>query len=424
MIAWPAPALTQLPGRGEIPTVHDTATGSLRRLDVGPGEDPKAGVYVCGITPYDATHMGHAATYVTVDVLNRALLDAGAQLAFVQNVTDVDDPLLERAKRDEIDWRELAEREIQLFRDDMTALSVIPPDHLVGVVESIDLIGRDVVKLLESGAAYRIGVAEADGQGADDVYLDLSQQPEFGRTSGFDEAQMDAVFADRGGDPAREGKRTRFDPLLWRAEREGEPSWDVAGLPAGRPGWHIECSAIATAYLGPRFTVQCGGTDLIFPHHEMSAVQADALYGEGAFAQVYLHQAMVGLEGEKMSKSKGNLVLVSRLRQQGEDPALIRLVLLAHHYRTPWDWTGDGVEEGRRRLARWRSADAQTREVGGLGTPSAGLLADVRTRLADDLDTPGALAAIDAWIEAGADPAGLGEAPLGDIVDALLGVRL
>ncbi|GMA39558.1 hypothetical protein GCM10025883_16030 [Mobilicoccus caccae] len=170
--------------------------------------------------------------------------------------------------------------------------------------------------------------------------------------------------------------------------------------------------------------MQCGGTDLVFPHHEMSAVQVSALYGEGAFADAYLHQAMVGLDGEKMSKSKGNLVLVSRLRAEGEDPAAIRLLLLAHHYRTPWDWTDEGFEAARERLARWRWADVRTREVvGGLGT-ATGLLATVRTHLADDLDTPAALAAIDAWVEQGADPADLGEAPLADIVGTLLGVRL
>lgn len=424
MISWPAPARTPLPGRGVIPTIHDTATDARRQLEVTEGT---AGVYVCGITPYDATHMGHAATYVTVDLLNRALLDAGAQVRFVENVTDVDDPLLERATRDGVDWRDLATSEIQLFRDDMSALRVIPPDHLVGVVESIDLIARDVRALLEVGAAYRVGRADATGHGEDDLYLDLSAQEEFGRTSGFTEHEMDEVFADRGGDPDREGKRTRFDPLLWRAARPGEPSWEADGLPVGRPGWHIECSAIAVEYLGTRFAVQCGGTDLVFPHHEMSAVQASALRGEGAFARSYLHQAMVGLDGEKMSKSKGNLVLVSRLRAQGEDPAAIRLVLLAHHYRTPWDWTDEALAEARARLGRWREADARTREdvTRPASTPTpAGLLGAVRRRIADDLDTPGALVEIDAWIERGADPVDLGGAPLHAIVETLLGLAL
>lgn len=400
--------------------MHDTATDALQRLDV----DERAGVYVCGITPYDATHMGHAATYVTVDLLNRALLDAGASVTFVQNVTDVDDPLLERATRDGVDWRDLATKEIQLFRDDMTALSVIPPDHFAGVVESVDLIGRDVVQLLESGVAYRIDTPDTQGAGADDIYLDLTTRPDFGRTSRFTRAQMDEVFADRGGDPDRTGKRTAFDPLLWRAHRDGEPSWEVEGLPDGRPGWHIECSAIATEYLGERFTVQCGGTDLVFPHHEMSAVQASALYGDGAFAQAYVHQAMVGLYGEKMSKSKGNLVLVSKLRQQGEDPAAIRLVLLDHHYRTPWEWTDAALEQGRARLVAWREADARTSNSVGEHTLGDGLLHTVRTHLAADLDTPAALAAVDAWIASCADPAALGGAPLAAIVDTLLGIKL
>ncbi|GAB49031.1 cysteine--1-D-myo-inosityl 2-amino-2-deoxy-alpha-D-glucopyranoside ligase [Mobilicoccus pelagius] len=422
MIAWPAPTRTPLPGRGDVPTIHDTATAGPRRLEV---VDGRVGVYVCGITPYDATHMGHAATYVTVDVLNRALLDAGAEVTFVENVTDVDDPLLERAERDGVGWRELATREIQLFRDDMTALAVFPPDHFAGVVESVDLIGRDVRALLEEGAAYCIGTPDADGRGLEDVYLDLTTRPDFGRTSRFSTSDMDDVFADRGGDPDRAGKRSRFDPLLWRAARPGEPQWDVPGLPTGRPGWHIECSAIAVEYLGPRFAVQCGGSDLVFPHHEMSAVQAAALHGDGAFAQAYLHQAMVGLDGEKMSKSKGNLVLVSRLRQAGEDPAAIRLVLLAHHYRAPWDWTQEVFDEGRLRLTRWRDADARTCDAVTQGsTGTTGLLGEVRARVADDLDTPGALATVDAWIEDGADPAALGGASLHHIVDTILGIRL
>ncbi len=426
MIAWELPDLPDLPGSGPVPTVVDSARG---RTTLNPG--PQARMYVCGITPYDATHLGHAATYVTFDVLHRALRDAGHDVLYVQNVTDVDDPLLVRAERDGVDWRDLAARETQLFREDMAALRVIPPDHYIGVVESLPVIESEVSDLLTRGLAYRLPIpgGEEAGEGAcGDVYLDLAQQPDFGATSCWDHAAMDEVFADRGGDPERDGKRHRFDPLLWRAARPGEPSWPSATLGEGRPGWHIECTAIALEYLGMGFDVQGGGSDLIFPHHEMSAVQANALTGERPFADAFVHQAMVGYQGSKMSKSLGNLVLVSALRAQGVDPMAIRLALLDHHHGTDWDWTDEDLTRAEERLGTWRVA------TGRRAGPSAdGTLTAVRAALADDLDTPAALAAIDAWAaralaessEAGEDDADpRSPALVADLADALLGVRL
>jgi L-cysteine:1D-myo-inositol 2-amino-2-deoxy-alpha-D-glucopyranoside ligase len=376
-------------------------------------------MYVCGITPYDATHMGHAATYVTFDVLGRALRDAGHDVDYVQNITDVDDPLLERAARDGIRWEDLAAQEISLFREDMTALAVMPPDHYVGVVESIEPVGAAVRALLERGAAYEVETPESDGN---DLYLDISADAGFGAVSNWTRDQMLAVVADRGGDPDRAGKRDRLDPLLWRAARDGEPSWPVDGLPEGRPGWHIECTAIALDHLGMSFDVQGGGTDLVFPHHEMSATQAVVLTGERPFARTYAHQAMVGLDGEKMSKSKGNLVLVSRLRADGVDPMAIRLALLAQHYRTEWSWTEDLLKQAQVRLETWRSA---------LSVNSAPDAADVveavRARVADDLNTPGALVAVDAWAKltltrGGTD--GTAAGVLARALDAILGIRV
>ena len=233
---------------------------------------------------------------------------------------------------------------------------------------------------------------------------------------------MDAVFADRGGDPDRAGKRGRFDPLLWRAAREGEPCWDDEVLGAGRPGWHIECTAISLQHLGHPFDVKGGGTDLVFPHHEMSAVQANALTGGDVFARLYVHQAMVGFEGAKMSKSRGNLVLVSKLRADGVDPMAIRLVLLDQHYRTDWEYTPDLLEAAQARLARWREALSVNQ-----GADATTTIASVRAAIADDLDTRGALAAVDEWAEATLagqwDDAG---APglVARTVDAVLGVRL
>lgn len=409
--------------RGGPLTVHDTSTGS--RVRTRP-VDGTARLYVCGITPYDATHMGHAATYVTFDLLQRVWRDGGLQVRYVQNVTDVDEPLLERAQRDGVDWQELAWSQIDLFFEDMEALRVIPPDHYVGAVEGIPDDVTAIEQLVADGTAYPVVVPEAEvtveGAGRVDYYLDLSTQPSFGQVSGWSHAQMMEVFAERGGDPGREGKRDELDPLLWRAGREGEPHWEGGSLGRGRPGWHIECSTIAQRYLGIGFDVQGGGTDLVFPHHEMSAVQAAALQGGATFAQAYVHQAMVGYEGEKMSKSKGNLVLVSALRRQGVDPMAIRLALLAQHYRTEWEWTPQLLEAAEERLRVWREA-ATLATAGYPGELGAQTVARVRTALADDLGSPRALAEVDAWAQAvlaGEKASSL----VPEAVDALLGVRL
>ncbi|NHA68941.1 cysteine--1-D-myo-inosityl 2-amino-2-deoxy-alpha-D-glucopyranoside ligase [Phycicoccus flavus] len=417
MKSWPPPFVPAVPGHGEPLRLHDTSTGEVRAVDAG----ETARIYVCGITPYDATHLGHAATYVTFDLVVRALRDSGHRVEYVQNVTDVDDPLLERAARDGRDWRELATSEVDLFREDMTALAVIPPDAFEGVVESMDAITEVVRRLLDTGSAYRLPVPDGEGSG-EDVYLDLAAAPTFGEVSHWSPEQMDEVFADRGGDPERPGKRGRFDPLLWRAARADEPSWEDTVLGAGRPGWHVECTAIALAHLGHPFDVQGGGTDLVFPHHEMSAVQSAVATGDPTFARLYVHQAMVGLDGGKMSKSQGNLVLVSRLRADGVDPMAVRLLLLAQHYRTEWDYADALLADAQARLERWREAFSVNE-----GVEAAEAAGQVRAAVADDLDTARALAAVDAWCERtlagdGSDPAGPGL--LARTVDAVLGIRL
>jgi L-cysteine:1D-myo-inositol 2-amino-2-deoxy-alpha-D-glucopyranoside ligase len=252
---WPAPFVPALPGRGVPLRLHDTATGEVR--PTAPG--PVARMYVCGITPYDATHIGHAATYIAFDLVHRAWLDDGHDVHYVQNVTDVDDPLLERAQRDGQDWAELADREVALFREDMTALGVLPPRDYVGVVESVDLIAEAVARLVDSGAAY-------DVEG--DTYFAVHSDPRFGSVSSLDDDTMLALFDEGGGDPGRPGKKHPLDCLLWQAARPGEPSWETgAALPAGRPGGHLECAALALDRLGPTVDVQGGGTDLVFPHH-------------------------------------------------------------------------------------------------------------------------------------------------------------
>ncbi len=413
MLSWPAPLLPTLPGPGSVLKVYDTARGDI--VDTTP--DRTARMYVCGITPYDATHLGHAATYLAFDLINRVWRDAGHAVHYVQNVTDIDDPLLERATRDGEDWVVLAMRETALFREDMTALRVLPPEDFIGAVESIPQVVAHIEQLLDAGLAYALG----DGTG--DVYHDVAQAPGFGAESGYDEATMLTFFAERGGDPDRAGKRNRLDPQLWRGERPEEPAWPGPHGTAGRPGWHIECATIALGTLGMGFDVQGGGSDLIFPHHEYSAVHAEALAATTPFAQAYVHAAMIGLDGEKMSKSRGNLVFVSKLRGEGVDPMAMRLALLAGHYRTDRAWTADLLTAAERRLATWREAVARD-----AGAPAGPVLAGLRERLADDLDSPGAIAVVDEWATRTLAGHGEGEeyapATVGDAVDALLGVAL
>jgi L-cysteine:1D-myo-inositol 2-amino-2-deoxy-alpha-D-glucopyranoside ligase len=406
--------------------LFDTAQGAMATLEAA-GEQS---MYVCGITPYDATHMGHAASYVAFDLLNRAWRDGGQQVSYVQNVTDVDDPLLERATATGVDWRDLAASQIELFQTDMEALNVLAPDHYVGAVEAIPMIVPAIEGLVERGLAYR--VPGSDGEPDGDVYYDVEAAGKhapgiddawtLGAISGLPDAEMLELFAERGGDPGRAGKRQALDPLLWRVARAGEPSWPGGGLGEGRPGWHIECTVIAQQYLPAPFTVQGGGTDLIFPHHEMGAGHAYSLAGV-PLARHFAHAGMVGLDGEKMSKSKGNLVLVSRLRADGEEPAAIRLAILAHHYRTDWSWTNAGFAEAKERLRNWR--EALPLAPAGSAAP---LVARMRDALSADLDAPGALAAVDDWARAALQGGGNGapgdSALVSDAVDALLGVEL
>jgi L-cysteine:1D-myo-inositol 2-amino-2-deoxy-alpha-D-glucopyranoside ligase len=408
MRSWSSPEIPSLDalglGTGPALAVHDTSTGGAAVVD--PAE--QARMYVCGITPYDATHMGHAATYLAFDLLQRAWRDRGLDVVYTQNVTDVDDPLLERATATGVEWTWLAERETQLFREDMTALRIIPPAYYIGAVESIDLVVDLVGRLQQTGSVYSVD---------DDLYFDVHADAGFGLVSGFDEQTMLTIFPERGGDPARPGKKHPLDCLLWQAERPGEPAWDTR-LGRGRPGWHIECAAISLHHLGTAFDVQGGGSDLVFPHHEMSASEATVATGE-PFATSYVHAGMVGYEGEKMSKSKGNLVLVSRLRADGHDPMAIRLALLAHHYRSDWEWFGDEIDAAEARLARWRQAASRT--VAPSGTA---VVAAIRAAMTNDLDAPAALAAVDAWAadDTAEDPqAGR---TVRSAVDALLGVAL
>ncbi|MDT5150964.1 MAG: L-cysteine:1D-myo-inositol 2-amino-2-deoxy-alpha-D-glucopyranoside ligase, partial [Mycobacterium sp.] len=402
----------ELPGRGAQLRLYDSADRQVRPVAAG----DKATMYVCGITPYDATHLGHAATYLTFDLVYRSWLDSGHHVHYVQNITDVDDPLLERAARDGVDWRDLGATQIQLFREDMAALRVLPPHDYVAATDAIAEVVELVEKLLASGAAYVVEDPQYP-----DVYFRADATVQFGYESGYDRDTMLRLFGERGGDPDRSGKGDELDALLWRVERPGEPSWPSPFGP-GRPGWHVECAAIALDRIGTGLDVQGGGSDLIFPHHEFSAAHAESATGERRFARHYVHSGMIGWDGHKMSKSRGNLVLVSRLRADGVEPPAIRLGLLAGHYRTDRSWTDDVLSEAQTRLARWRAAT-----VLPTGPDATDVIARVRRHLADDLDTPKALAALDGWstdaLEYGGGDV---EAPrhVAAAIDALLGVDL
>ncbi|HSR84578.1 MAG TPA: cysteine--1-D-myo-inosityl 2-amino-2-deoxy-alpha-D-glucopyranoside ligase [Streptosporangiaceae bacterium] len=417
MDSWAAAVVPDLPGSGQQPMIWDTASRGLAAA--APGDT--ATLYACGITPYDATHLGHAATFLAWDLLVRVWRDAGKHVNYVQNVTDVDDPLLERAGRDGEDWRELAAREIALYRSDMTALRVLPPDRYVGAVEAMPLIEAFNRLLADRGSLYELDR---------DVYFSRAADRAFGSVSGLDTETMIRLCADNGGDPARSGKKDPVDPIVWVGERPGEPSW-ASEFGPGRPGWHVECAAIATHYLGRTFDVQAGGRDLIFPHHEMSAAHARVALdgtGETPFARHYAHAGMVRLDGEKMSKSRGNLVFVSQLLSEGNDPMAVRLGIISHHYRGDWDWTGDRLIAATERVATWRAAflEGTQRDETGEGT-EAGMrvLTAMRQRLADDLDSPGAIAVVDEWAAAALAGRARGSGPLvRDAIDALIGISL
>ena len=368
-------------------------------------------IYVCGITPYDATHLGHAATYVAFDLINRYQQLAGNRLDFVENITDIDDPLLVRAKRDSIDWKVLAENQIDLFLTDMTALRVIPPNNLVTVTSSMKIIEDFITLLDQRGFLYQI---------ENDHYFSVERFLEDMPLS-IDEAIK--IFSERGGDPDRPGKKHPLDPVVWMAHQGDDPSWESKfGL--GRPGWHVECTAIAVHYLDsadadPIIQIQGGGSDLIFPHHYMSEQIVRAAYGRG-FANNYVHSAMIHLDGEKMSKSKGNLVFVSKLLSQGIDPMVIRWALLSGHYQQDRSWSDELLQKSSSEISLLRSALAHS-EV----AETKELIQSIISDLANNLDTSAALNRLIAWAKSSQSSPKVNESGLVSRgIDSLLGLAL
>jgi L-cysteine:1D-myo-inositol 2-amino-2-deoxy-alpha-D-glucopyranoside ligase len=367
--------------------LYDTA-----RRAVVPFDPPSTvRMYVCGITPYDSTHLGHAATYLTYDILIRRLEELGHTVRYVRNITDVDDSILPKARELGVPYLELAESEMARFHSDMTALEMREPVAEPRATESIELIIDLVAKLIDKGHAY-----VSNGT----VYFDVSSFPDYGRLSHYDNGEMIAFARERGGNPDDPHRRQPLDFVLWQPSLADEPSW-AAPFGTGRPGWHIECSAMAMHEHGPTLDLHGGGTDLIFPHHESEIAQSESLTGE-PFVKHWMHSRMVDYEGTKMSKSLGNLVFISVLLKFA-DPRAIRLALLRHHYRHDFEWYDTDLEEGTALLHRLLAAAERP-----TGPDAAPFAERVRNAIDDDLDTPSALDALDdlasAILSGGDDP--------------------
>ena len=407
MNSWPKPFVPSLINHDFPPlNIKDSSAGLIQ---FEKSEDFR--MYVCGITPYDATHLGHAATYLAFDLIYRYQFLSGKNIKFVENITDIDDPLLERANRDKVDWSALADSQINLFKSDMSALRVVPPEHFIKVTESLTIIEEFIKRLAKNGYLYEI---EKDYYFAVEQFLNDLPMP-------VDEAVK--VFSERGGDPHRVGKKHPLDPLVWSAHVGNEPGWE-SSFGFGRPGWHVECTAIACHYLdenekNPIVSLQGGGSDLIFPHHFMSAQIIQAAYGR-EFSESFVHAAMISLDGEKMSKSKGNLVFVSKLLESGIDPMILRWALLRGHYQQDRAWSNELLEISTKEVELVRSALAQS-EVADTKNVINSLIQDI----SNNLDTPSALDRLTKWANLSQSNPTVNQSGLmARAVDSLLGLAL
>jgi L-cysteine:1D-myo-inositol 2-amino-2-deoxy-alpha-D-glucopyranoside ligase len=399
-----------------VPTLRDHIFPSLKLndslsglIDLARSEEFR--MYVCGITPYDATHLGHAATYLAFDLINRYQSLSGKKVIFVQNITDVDDPLLERAKRDAVNWSELAESQINLFKSDMSALRIMPPENFIKVTDSLRIIEDFIDRLRQNGYLYKI---------QNDYYFAVEN---FLKQLPIPVEEAIKIFSERGGDPNRAGKEHKLDPLVWSAHVGDEPGWE-SRFGYGRPGWHVECTAIACHYLDdgksdPIVSLQGGGSDLKFPHHFMSAQIVEAAFGR-KFSEIFVHSAMIYLDGEKMSKSKGNLVFVSKLIDSGVDPMILRWALLRGHYQQDRAWSNQLLDQSIFEVNLVRSVLAQS-EVAETKEVITLLIKDI----SDNLDTPAALDRLINWAESSQTKPSVNQSGLmARALDSLLGLAL
>ena len=358
--------------------LYDTAKSEV--VPFTPGREVL--MYTCGITPYDATHLGHASTFLMYDILQRRLIDLGHTVKCVRNVTDVDDPLFAKARELGVHYLDLAAGEEARFNRDMVALNALPVFSTPRASSAITDIRKFIGEVLDRGFAYAAGGS---------VYFDVTKFPSFGEVSHYSHEQMIEFARQRGGNVDDPHKRNPLDFVLWHPSADDEPAWETA-WGAGRPGWHIECSALALRELGTTIDLHGGGSDLIFPHHECERAQSEAATGE-TFVKHWMHVAMVFKDGEKMSKSLGNLVFVDKLRTEW-DPRSIRMAIIEHSYRREWEWDDELMPRNHKRLEAWKAS------VGGA---SSDVLEQVRACLDNDLDTPGAVAAMDAAVAKGHD---------------------
>lgn len=342
--------------------------------------DNSVSIYVCGITPYDTTHLGHAFTYTSFDVLIRYLEYLGHEVIYVQNVTDIDDDVLRKAREVGEDWREIGNRWTAHFIHDMQALNVRPPEHFPRATEAIEEMYDMIQALLDGGFAYENG---------GNVYFHVDSWEEFGRLSKLPRAEMLPIANERGNHPDDPHKRDPLDFVLWQAQAPGEPAWESPWGP-GRPGWHIECSTMATDLLGNTIDIHGGGADLVFPHHECEIAQAEGATGVTPFVRFWMHTAMVRYEGEKMSKSLGNLIMIRDLLEKGWHPDALRIYLNKHHYRDAWEFHQESLDKAAVTARTLRDA---VNASGGSKRPLSprGALETFTTALDDDLDTPIAL---------------------------------
>ena len=335
-------------------------------------------IYVCGVTPYDTTHLGHAFTYLSFDVLIRYLKFKGFGVTYAQNVTDIDDDILSRARQDGREWRELGRYWTEHYLNDMKSLNIAMPDHYIKATDAIPMITRMISELLKGKHAYKSG---------GNVYFDVSSFPRYGELSHFSQKQMAMLLKERGGNPGDPNKRNPLDFILWQKWKRGEPSWSP-DFGRGRPGWHIECSAMIEQYLGDQIDIHGGGRDLIFPHHESEIAQSESYTGKHPFVKYFVHTGTVMYMGEKMAKSLGNLVMVSELLKS-HSPRAVRWLLLSHHYRKPWEYMADDIY----------NADIYAKKVDKLMRGSGVYAERINKKLVsafervmdDDLDTPAAL---------------------------------
>jgi L-cysteine:1D-myo-inositol 2-amino-2-deoxy-alpha-D-glucopyranoside ligase len=413
MKSWPEVYIPTIDSKFDTPNLQLFNSHS-RKIEKLPSKKTFR-MYVCGITPYDSTHLGHAATYLSFDLINRYLRAMKSEVLFVENITDIDDPLLVRAARDGINWQDLADSQIELFRSDMTSLRVLPPKFYIGAVEAIGLVTTKIEELKSAGAIYSV---------ENDLYFRVHSDPDFGSRSHLSVDDCLKTFAERGGDPERVGKENPLDSLVWLSKRENEPGWpSIHG--EGRPGWHIECCAIALGYLQPDpqdeylIDIQGGGNDLIFPHHEMSAAQARVSTGKD-FARMYVHTGMIGLNGEKMSKSLGNLVFVSSLMQSGVNPMVIRCALLMQNYAKDRMWSDDLLAQAQKFIVDLTLHLSQNECA-----PTQDVIQNILNALSNNLDTETVFTILQQWIkdcqngDVGGKPGELSRA-----LDALLGLAI